>query len=158
MKMYKKAECEYRNGYIVKGDEIICIDNEIVDLLNQLEYDYQKAMFEKANTIPPMPEAPEFGFVTERGKVFPHVHASTPKLDEVVETTMKIMDELDASNMADACNEYFEGIEPVLLFVNDGYVVDCEQAVQHRFDLKNIGNPLELDKDKLADFVIKMFE
>lgn len=158
MKMYKKAECEYRNGYIVKGDEVVGIDNEVVDLLNKLEYDYQKAMFAKAHAVPPMPEVPEFGFRTERGEVFPQVSAETPKMDEMVANTIEMMEELDAMSMADACNEYFDGIEPLILFVNDDYVIGCEQAVQHRFDLKNIGNPLKLDKDKLTDFVIKMFD
>lgn len=158
MKMINKADCEYKGGYIVCNGEIVCIDNEIVDLFNKLEEDVQRATFE-ANKQPVVAVFnEEFARKTEHGKIMPFVKASTPELDNVVDKTMKIMDELDACASAELANEYFAGIKPLIMFVNDEFIVSGEQATQHRFDLPTIGNPLNISKDDLADWVIGLFE
>lgn len=158
MKMFNKAECEYIGGYIVCDGKVVAIDNEIVDLFNKLEEDIQRKNHERSvfgdmPAIEPMP----FHRKTERGDVYPQVRAETPELDKIADTTMKLMDELDSIADASKCNEYFEGIKPLLLFVNDDFIVSGKQAVQHRFDLPTIGNPLEIDKEKLSDLVVNMF-
>lgn len=159
MKMYSKIDCIYRNGYIVSGDEIVPIDNEIVDLLNKLEEDVQRKEFEDG-TCGEMPcyKAPgEFVRRTERGKIMPHVEANTPQLDAMVDRTMAMMEEFDAIADAGKVNEYFASIIPVIEFVNDDFIVPSEHGVQHRFDLPTIGNPLDLDRDKLSELVIGLF-
>ena len=158
MKMFDKKNCEYKGGYIVCDDKVVCIDNEVVDLFNKLEEDIQRAKFEAVNQVlEPVALDFEFKRKTERGDIYPRVHAETPELDAMAERAMKVMDEVDEMAAAEKVNDYFDGIEPILLFVNDEFVVSGEQAVQHRFDLPTIGNPLELDKDKLSDLVIGMF-
>jgi hypothetical protein len=67
------------------------------------------------------------------------------------------MEEIDAMEGADKANDYFAGIHKLIMFVNDEFIVSGDQATQHRFDLPTVGNPLELDKDDLADFVMSMF-
>lgn len=159
MKMFNKADCEYKGGYIVCGDKVVAVDNEVVDLFNKLEEDIQRANHNRGifGGMPAVEPAP-FHRQTERGNVYPHIEAETPELDKAADVAIKIMDELDAVADAEKCNEYFTGIHPLILFVNDDFIVAGEQATQHRFDLPTIGNPLELDKDKLSDLVMGMFE
>lgn len=158
MKMINKKDCEYKGGYIVCNGEVVCVDNEVVDLFNKLEEDVQRAQFE-ANKQPAIAVSDEkFARKTEHGKIMPIVKASTPELDNVVDKTMKIMDELDACASAELANDYFAGIKSLILFVNDEFVLSGEQATQHRFDLPTIGNPLELTKDDLSALVIGMFD
>lgn len=160
MKMYDKNGCEYKGGYIVRYGEVVCIDNEVVDILNKLEEDIQRARYNKEvalNTPCSLPVEP-FARETERGEIYPYVVANTPTLDNKVEQTQKIMDELDAMQSADEINNYFAGIGPVIQFVNDNFIVSCEQGAQHRFDLPTIGNPLKLDEDKLSELVMGMFD
>lgn len=158
MKMIDKKDCEYKGGYIVNDGKVVCVDNEVVDLLNKLEEDVQRKQFE--DTSKPlcfdMPVG-EFVRKTERGKVMPHVEAKTPELDKMVENTLKIMDEVDDIHNAELINEYFSTIVPVVMFADDDFIVSCEHGTQHRFDLPTIGNPLELTKDDLAEFVMSLY-
>lgn len=156
MKMISKKDCEYKGGYIVNDGNIVCIDNEVVDLLNKLDVDIQRAKFEANNHQPATP-VKEFVPETEHGAIYPVIEADTPELDKLTEKSMKIMDEIDAMADAEMANMYFAGIHPLIMFVNDEFIVSGEQATQHRFDLPTVGNPLELDKNSLADLVMSMF-
>lgn len=157
MKMFNKSECEYKGGYIVCDGKVVCVDNEIVDLFNKLDIDVQRAQYEA--TCCPSFAAPveEFTPKSEHGSIYPVIEANTPELDKMTEQAMKIMDEVDAMADAAKANEYFANIHPLILFVNDEFIVSGEQATQHRFDLPTIGNPLELDKESLAGFVMSIF-
>lgn len=162
MKMFNKSDCEYKGGYIVCNGEVVAVNNEIVDLFNKLEEDVQRAKFEhKKKIVAPFAEHysnEEFSRETEHGKIFPHVIASTPTLDKMADRTVKMMDEIDGLAKADRTNDYFEGIVPLIMFVNDEFVVSGEQGTQHRFDLPTIGDPLAIDKDALSEFVTDMFD
>lgn len=157
MKMFDKNECEYKGGYIVCEGQVVCIDNEIVDLFNKLDTDVQRAKFEAAHRQAPVDQDEAFAPKSEHGAIYPTIEAKTPELDKMAAKAVKLMDEVDAMESAARANEYFAGIHPLIMFVNDGFVVSGEQAVQHRFDLPVVGNPLELDKDKLSDIVLSMF-
>lgn len=157
MKMINKADCEYKGGYIVCNGEIVCIDNEVVDLFNKLDTDVQRAQFEATHRRPAVEQSEEFKRETEHGKIYPIVKADTPTLDKAAEKALKMMDELDAMADAEMANEYFDGIKPLIMFVNDEFIVSGEQATQHRFDLPTIGNPLEMKKEDLSDWVLNIF-
>lgn len=159
MKMFNKSDCEYKGGYIVCNGEVVAVDNEIVDLFNKLEEDVQRARFEAENCgpLPCYKEPGQFARKTEHGSVFPHVTVSTPTFDKMADRAIKMMDEIDEMAKADRVNDYFEGIVPLLMFVNDEFIVSGEQGVQHRFDLPTLGDPLKIDKDTLSEFVIDMF-
>ena len=157
MKMFDKGNCKYKEGYIVCGEEVVAVSNEVVDLLNKLDTDIQRAEFDRKNAAPEPDVPKKFARKTEYGKVYPHIVADTPVLDKQVQKTLDMMDELDAAAAAEKCNDYFEGLQPVILFVASNGIVSCEHAEQHRFDLPVVGNPLELDKERLADLVIGMF-
>lgn len=153
MKMFKKNKLEYRNGYIVtkKKGKIVNVDNEVVDLLNQLEEDIQRAMYEKTTRVE-CNEVKEFKrsscYDIELG-----YEVETPTLDAMAEKALKIMEELDDSFNASQAEARLESIKPVVQFINDDFVVSCEQATQHRFDLPIIGNPLDLNLEELITLV-----
>jgi hypothetical protein len=156
-KMYKKSKLEYKNGYIVKNGKIISVDNKIVDMFNQLETDYQRALWDANHPVMPAVGRPEFQFETERGKVHPVIKVHTPNLDEAISKAKDIMDDLDAIDAADRATEYLNKIQPLIQFICDDHIVSCNQETLHRFDLKFIGNPLELDKETLGYLVHEMF-
>lgn len=151
MKMYKKTECEYKNGYIVNGDEVVGIDNEVVLMLNNLDVDVQRARFEQANKVKPQ-ETKEFVPESEH-QVLAEIVVKTPKLDEFAETAMEIMEEIDAVNTAEAATDYLAHIQKALMFAHDEEIVEFAQSVQLRFDLPTIGNPLDLDPLAISKFV-----
>ena len=162
MKMYKKKKLAYKNGYIVKDGKVIAIDNEIVDLFNKLEEDYQRYLHEKnVNLVAPFATHyanKPFARATEHGKVFAHVEPKTPELDAAVEKAVKIMDEIDSIALAEKCNEYMKKMQPLFRFASSKRVLDCKQAVQHQFDLPKLGNPLELDAEAIATIIMMMFQ
>lgn len=159
MKMYNKSELQYKGGYLVTSDnKVVGIDNNIVVLFNGLEEDIQYAKFMRTQELLTLPEPTmEFHRKSEHGKIVPTIEVETPKLDAAVEKSVKMMDELDAVSNAAKANEYFEKIMPLVMFVDDEFVVSVDQPSQYRFDLLCVGNPLELTKDKLVDLVTDMF-
>lgn len=159
MKMIDKKDCEYKGGYIVNDGKVVCVDNKIVSLFNKFEEDVQRAQFEATKEpVCATPNDEEFMRKTEHGNIYPCVKASTPELDKKAEQTMKLLEELDQMVAADQINDYLYEIQPLIEWVHDDFIVSGEQATQHRFDLPTIGNPLELDKDTLCQWVIDMFE
>lgn len=153
-KIYKKSKLTYKNGYIVKDDKVIGVPNRIVAGLNGLERQLQEAKFNHDNPVESVKPRPEFGFQTERGDVFCRVVAVTPNLVEAVEKTMKIMDELDDVSWAERANKAFAVYQDIIDWVCDKHVVACKQQSQLRFDLKFIGNPLELTKDDIVEIIM----
>lgn len=156
MKMIKKENCEYKSGYIVSGDEVVCIDNEVVALLNRLDIDAQRARFDRENKV----EAHEYKCFTPKSEHHVEVMAGveTPKLDKFAEEALELMEEIDQLNNAEKVNIYLRGLGPVLSFIDEDYVLAIDQPKQLRFDLPTIGNPLELDFEKLSEIVVEMID
>lgn len=152
MKIYKKSELEYKNGYLVKDDEIVQVDNEVVDLLNMLDTHVQRAEHEagKKKCYECFKEVIEDEFVPQSEYFLPVIEVNTPLLDSEVDKTMAIMEELDDKEKCRLVNEHLNGYRPVVLFCKDDTVVSFDQPTQHRFDLSRLGNPLELTAEDIA--------
>lgn len=158
MKMYEKKELEYKGGYLVAGDKVVGLDNSLVRMLNELEEDYQFAKFTHTKEMLTLPSPTmEFHRKSEHGKIMPTIEVETPELDAAVEKSVKMMDELDAVSSATIANEYLEKVMPLIMFVDDPFVVSVDQPSQERLDLLCVGNPLELTKDKIVEMVTEMF-
>lgn len=158
MKMYEKKELEYKGGYLVAGDKVVGLDNSLVHMLNGLEEDYQFAKFMHTKEMLTLPSPTiEFRRKSEHGKIVPTIEVETPELDAAAEKSVKMMDELDAVSSAAIANEYLEKIMPLIMFVEDEFVVSVDQPSQDRLDLLCVGNPLELTKEKLVEMVTEMF-
>lgn len=156
MKIYKKSELEYKNGYLVKDNEVICIPNEIVFAANQLEKDVQRAIFKRNNSIQ-LKEPEKFVFKSERHK-YPTVYADTPELDRAVEKAEAIMSELDDMAQAERATDYARDIQPLIDFVRNEEFVEADQPHQFQFDCATLGNPLELTDDDVLGFIIDAVE
>lgn len=162
-KIVNKEVLEYKNGYILSGNDIVGIDNEVVDLLNKIEEDVQRSKYKRLGNIEAniasLVNSKADGFkLKSEHKVALRVKPETPVLDEAIEKTMSIMDELDRIDNTEKMNDYFDKIVPVIMFVNQDFVIECENGVPHRFDLPTIGNPLELTMEDLCRHVAGMFD
>ena len=150
MKMFKKAELEFKNGYLLDGDEVVEVSGSLVRDFNQLEYLYQKALHNKDNKVSPV-EQKEFEFQSAYDNL--QVEVNTPTLDAKAKETVKLLDELDSVSIANNANELLDEFKNLVLFVTEESFVEGEFGTL-KFDMKTIGNPLELDVDKLTDIIL----
>ena len=159
MKSYKKNKLNYKNGYIMtKKSKVVGVDNEVVDLLNKLETDIQRAMYRKHNKVVlgNVVSLPEFERDTERA-VAPDIEIHTPNLDAEVEKSITTMKELDLVKAGKLIRDYLDGIDPLVQWVADDSIISCSQDTQHQFDLPFIGDPLELDLQCLTELVSMIY-
>lgn len=155
MKMYKKKDLSYKNGLIVAPDgEVVAIDNEVVDMANELETRIQKASYLKSQPEPVAIPTLE-GFVRQTETTLTSFVCDTPLMDEQVERSMKLMEEIDDQAMTDKLNEQLKYLTPLVYFVKDDELLSVENDSQHRFDVPVMGNPLEWTEDLLMEFVCK---
>lgn len=149
MKIYKKSKLTFKNGYLVnKKNKVIAIDNEIVDLANELETRIQKFIFNKVHEVN-IEEPPVFTRMHD-GMDYA-IKFETPLQDAKVKEAMDLMGELDNWNAAEAANEEMSHtFRPLLDFINNDEVMAVEGARLHKFDLPYLGNPLELEIDKVV--------
>lgn len=160
MKIYKKKDLAYKNGYLVKGDKIVTVDNDIIDLLNKLDVDIQRHEWEadrkaQSEYIGKMVDD-EFTAKSEYTR--PVISVETPTIDGKVKEAMAVIEEMEAQTAADEINKRLIGMRPVVQFVQEDFVVPVDQYSQHRFDLPTIGNPLEIDLEKLTELVVRAYE
>lgn len=153
MKMYDKMNLMYVNGLMVDSDgNVVAIDNAIVDMANELETRIQKAKYLEAQ-----PEAVAIptldGFERESEFKLKKVECTTPVMDERVEESKKIMDELDSMFMTNKVNDDIDRYRDLLLFVKETTVVSAEHEAPHKFDVPTMGSPLDWDYDTMLDFI-----
>ena len=157
MKMYQKNELEYKNGYVVKDGEIIGIDNELVDLMNEIELNYQRACYLKDQPKAVTPDLDLENFDRQSEFDQPCVVTDTPLLDKKIAETLHLMDEIDDIEAAHAANDWLQSVMPAIRFTQEDFVVSCNQDMQHRFDLPTLGNPLEWDSDTIQTVIEALF-
>lgn len=159
MKMFDKEKIEYKNGYLVCEGEIVSVDNEVVDLANKLETDVQRASFKRTHgcNYDPCKVCDEpFARTTERN--IPTLRVETPMLDKKTKQAMQMMDEIDAMEKADQINEYLRGIDPLLQFAENDFVIACEHGEQHRFDVPVLGDPTKWTLKSISEQVMSIFD
>ena len=154
-KIVKKSKCKYKGGYIVKDGKVVGVSNVIVAALNRFEREYQKYLWDDGDPVEPVKNEP-FRFQTEHGEVYPHVTPETPLLNLKAAETLQIMDELDEIEAAKKINKVFDDNTDLFMWLDSKHIVESKQQHQLQFDLKYLGNPLELTKDRLADIIIEM--
>lgn len=154
MKMVKKSNLIYERGYIcTKKGKVVSVPNNIVRMMNKLDRDVQESEWRKEQPVPE--PAKKFVPITER--IHPIVKVDTPALDEQVERSMAIMEDIDAMAGADEVNQYLAEIDPLIQWVMADKIIATENPAQLQFDLPRLGNPLELDIEYLVDLVANMY-
>lgn len=160
MKMYDKKDLRYQNGYLVKGEEIVSVDNEVVDLFNQIDIDIQHTRFNRARKTKSdmISEIFDHDFTPKSEYAKPVIDLETPSLEAKTKETMEILRELDGLEAKDKINNRLDGLRPVTRFVLDDFIVETEQPTQHRFDLPTLGDPLKLSIDDIIELVVEIYD
>ena len=155
MKFMKKEKLTYKNGYLIneKG-KIVMPDYDVVYQFNNLEEEFQKAMYLKAQ-----PKAVAAPSMEGWEKVSEHdvdvedmFFAKTPTLDKKIEESIALMDDIDAANKVDKLRAISAGYPKVIEFINSKEIIVCEDN-EYRFDLATLGNPLEFTVEKFRKVV-----
>lgn len=163
MKIYKKEELKYKNGYIVNGDDVIVVDPAVVHQANELESKLQKACHDhglrdaEEKLRKSLDDASEFSRISEHK---PNIKLSieTPHLDKAVDEAEAIMDELDSLADANKAHAMLNDYAKLLEFVHEDFVVCYDGAPLVRFDMPLIGNILELSEEDIVNAVCALFD
>ena len=155
MKIYKKEDCTYVDGYVVCGDEVIGVPTPVIRQLNRLETDMQKAEHRRANKVEL--KTPEPFVRKHEGKSRIVVTPETPALDEAVDKAMALRDDLDTVEAASAVNDYLADIELAIEWVQSPNIVSSSTVLVEKFDLPSLGNPLELGEEDIVEAVVNLF-
>ena len=155
MKFMKKEKLTYKNGYLIneKG-KIIMPDYDVVYQFNNLEEEFQKAMYLKAQ-----PKAVAAPSMEGWEKVSEHdvdvedmFFAETPTLDKKIEESIALMDDIDVANKVDKLRAISAGYPKVIEFINSKEIIVYEDN-EYRFDMATLGNPLEFTVEKFRKVV-----
>lgn len=154
-KMYKKSDLSYVNGYIVtKDDEIVLLPNDASNQLMHLEYELQKLEWLKNKPKLPLIEYPDFVRKSEFETAVPEIAVETPLLDEQVQRSMKMREEIDNQKASKMANKFLAKYEKLFRFIGSDLFTEGDSDIQ--FDLPTLGNPLELTADKVVQLVTAM--
>ena len=155
MKFMKKEKLTYKNGYLIneKG-KIVMPDYDVVYQFNNLEEEFQRAMYLKAQ-----PKAVAAPSMEGWEKVSEHdvdvedmFFAKTPTLDKKIEESIALMDDIDAANKVDKLRAISAGYPKVIEFINSEEIIVYEDN-EYRFDMATLGNPLEFTVEKFRKVV-----
>ena len=155
MKFMKKEKLAYKNGYLIneKG-KIVMPDCDVVYQFNNLEWEFQRAMYLKAQ-----PKAVAAPSMKGWEKVSEHdvdvedmFFAETPTLDKKIEESIALMDDIDAANKVDKLRAISVRFPKVIEFINSKEIIVYEDN-EYRFDLATLGNPLEFTVEKFRRVV-----
>lgn len=153
MKIIKKSDITFKNGRFIVGDECVGFDYEVGLTINLLERHYQHALWKiSAYNAAKLRKAPEpFEFESAFGCKF-EIKAETPALDKSVKEALAVMDDMDRKLYANAANAYIEtyDIAGLVDWLNADEIAVTFDAIEPKVDAKFIGNPLELDEERLS--------
>ena len=155
MKFMKKEKLVYKNGYLInqKG-KIVMPDYDVVYQFNNLEEEFQRALYLKAQ--PKAVAAPSMeGWekVSERDvDVEDMFFAETPTLDKKIEESIALMDDIDAANKVDKLQAIAAEYPKVIEFINSKEIIVYDDN-EYQFDMATLGNPLEFTVEKFRRVV-----
>lgn len=155
MKFMKKDMLVYKNGYLMnKKGKIVMPDYDVVYKFNNLEEEFQKALYLKAQ-----PKAVSAPSMEGWEKVSEHdvdvedmFFAETPTLDKKIEESIALMDDIDAANKVDKLQAIAAEYPEVIEFINSKEIIVYEDS-GYRFDMATLGNPLEFTIEKFRKVV-----
>lgn len=155
MKFMKKEKLTYKNGYFInKKGKIVMPDCDVVYQFNNLEDEFQRAMYLKAQ--PKAVAAPRMkGWkrVSEHDVDMENMFfAETPTLDKKIEESIALMDDIDAANKVDKLRAISARYPKVIEFINSKDIIVRDDN-EYQFDLAMLGNPLEFTIEKFRKVV-----
>lgn len=158
MKLYKKEDLQFVDGYLVdKEGNVVSPDDDIVLDFNCLEQMKQYTAWRLKNPEPKIAEVPEFKFETARPAVDFHADISTPLLDKKVAEAKQLFDEVVRADRVEDIEKAVDHFMRALVWADsDEFFGDVNASV--RFDTKTIGNPLEVDAGDLVAIICQHAE
>lgn len=155
MKFMKKEKLAYKNGYLIneKG-KIVMPDCDVVYQFNNLEWEFQRALYLKAQHKAVAALSMEgWEKVSEHDvDVEDMFFAETPTLDKKIEESIALMDDIDAANKVDKLRAISARYPRVIEFINSKEIIVYDDN-EYRFDLATLGNPLEFTIEKFRRVV-----
>lgn len=159
MKLVSKSELHIEDGYILdKKDNVLAIDDNIVRLFNELDSELQKALYLQSQPkATPMPTLDGFEEESELSSPI-EFHVSTPVLDNRIQESMALMDELDKLKHGKAIEKDLDHYRPIInwadkdkiLVVANTYGVDI--VVDTPF-FKDYGGILKMTPEEIIQVI-----
>lgn len=155
MKMYDKSDLKLIRGLLADPNgNVITPDFAVIQQANQLETLAQKTKYLAAQPdAQPMPSLDGFKRKSIMDNTIPKFKVSTPHLDFASDEAMRIMDEIDDANTANAANKMLEDFGVLLDFATNDFVVDTAANYNYVIDTPTLGNILELTVDDITEVV-----
>lgn len=154
MKLRNKSKLVWNNGYITtKKGKLVALPNNVLDELDMLEVKAEQNLHELKQPQPVEPEP-----FTRLGLELPFapLKVETPLLDQKVEESMALMEEIDEANTAEKVTEIVKRDYPNLArFVAEDEFIPGTRI--ERLNLPLIKNPLELDEQWFLSWVLATF-
>lgn len=154
MKMYKKEDLSFVNGYLVdKENNIVPLHINVVAQLNTLETMYQQAKYWAEQPAPePVKPRSLANFKRESAFEVPYeAKHETPLLDQKIEESMRLVNEIKGDAIADNINERYQDFAELIQWADADFVVEGMNS--GRIDTPNIGNPLELTGPRVCSII-----
>lgn len=154
MKFVNKEDLKFDGGYVMDlSGEIIGLPEKVWSDLRDLEMLIQKNQYvAKVSKIAAKPEIPEFKFKSAFEADAKMPLPETPITDARVAESLAFADEVDKTTDVLAYNNWIERHPELAEFVaSDRFIPSAASAC--RLDAVNVGNPLELTKEKLFDLI-----
>lgn len=157
MKMYKKSDLTLlSNGYLVNGDgDVVVVDPAIVDMVNTLETEVQKAEWRAGLPSAEPVAVKDFVRKSVDDEVIEDFKCETPLLDKKAEEAIALMDEIDIVSTVEKLNQVQKLYTPLFKFVAEDMVMSIDCAAPCPFDTPVTGNPLEWTKESVQDMIAK---
>lgn len=155
MKKIKKSECTFEDGYIMHGDDVVCLPTAVWCQLDNLEVALQKQ--EYLDNQPEYVPAPSLdGFVRK----YDHqakwkFSVPTPLLDRKVEEGKALFEEIKDCDRGKRAARLLEAEHAAVNWVDKDYVIVEDLSTPYYMcDWPTLGNPLELTVDDMVRFAL----
>lgn len=154
MKLRNKTKLVWNNGYITtKKGKLVALPDNVQDELDMLEVKVEQNFHEQEQPKPVEPKP-----FKRLGLELPlaPIKIETPLLDQKVEESMALMEEIDEASTAEKLTEIVKRDYPNLArFVAEDEFIPGTRI--ERLNLPMIENPLELTQKKFLTWVLATF-
>lgn len=146
-KFYSKSDLTFKSGYVVSATgDVVALPKGVARQLNEIEEMVQKAEWMSEHAEEPREEEE---FVRKSAfKTAPTITVDTPLLDQKIEESMRLHEEIERQLCADKLTEIIKGFKEAFAFCDEDDFVEGDEVV--RLDLPTLGDPLKLTTVELS--------
>lgn len=160
MKLYNKKDLEFKDGYLVDKDgNVIQPDPMVVMQANRLETTWQQANHWASQPKPELiPERTLDDFQRESMFDQPYeVVYKTPVLDQKIEESLKLINEIEGSNITEIINNSINDYKELINWTSsDTFFGNDDVHNPAKFDTPVLGNPLDYAAKGVVNVLAKI--